>query len=117
VSFHPTMTRSEPYSVHRPSRSPLDAIKLLCRECQGAYREIGADGQVVDHRESQGVRDCPSEHTCSLWKYRFGKDPSRKSNNPAGNPAWRKPKPTDDSLRGAQTGAKLVDRVEAGEAK
>lgn len=55
------------YSTHRPSRGPVDAIRLFCLECMGSSLEFG--------REDGAVRDCPSERTCSLWPYRFGKNP------------------------------------------
>lgn len=59
--------RGRPYSVHRPAKSPVDAIRLFCLECCGSSLEFG--------REDAAVRDCPNEHNCSLWPYRFGKNP------------------------------------------
>jgi hypothetical protein len=58
------------YSIHRPSRSPLDAVRLFCLECMGSSIEFGA--------ECAAVRDCPSEKTCSLWSYRLGTNPKHK---------------------------------------
>ncbi len=55
------------YSVHRPSRSPLDAIRLFCLECCGSSVEFGP--------EYAEVRDCPCKNSCSLWPYRFSKNP------------------------------------------
>ena len=75
-----------PYSVHRPARNPVDAIRLMCMECQGSCIEYGKDGKELCHKhEYQGVSDCPSERTCALWPYRFGKNPYRKPSNPDGH--------------------------------
>lgn len=76
------------YSVHRPARSMGDAIKLFCRECQGGSEPfIDSFGkQVENHPAYNEVRDCPCENSCSLWRYRFGKNPDRKASNPKGNP-------------------------------
>jgi len=57
------------YSTHRTARGPIDAIRLFCLECQGSTPE---------HREVEGVKNCPSEYTCSLWRYRLGHNPTRK---------------------------------------
>ncbi len=85
MSLHPLPNRTTPYSVHRPARNMGAAIRQFCLECQGSYVETDVDGRVLtNHREVAGVRDCPSEHTCSLWRYRFGKDPARKGG--PGNP-------------------------------
>jgi hypothetical protein len=61
---------STPYSVHRPARNMGDAIRLFCLECMGSSVEFG--------REDAAVRQCPSETTCSLFPYRFGRDPTHK---------------------------------------
>jgi len=60
---------SQPYSTHRKARNPVDAIRLFCLECCGSSLKFGA--------EYAGVRDCPNENMCSLWPYRFGKNPKR----------------------------------------
>ncbi len=56
-----------PYSVHRPAKSPVDAIRLFCLECCGSSLDFG--------REDAAVRDCPCGEMCSLYPYRFGKNP------------------------------------------
>jgi len=43
--------------------SPTQAIRQQCRECYGFCENV-----------SQEISDCPSE-LCSLWPFRFGKDP------------------------------------------
>ncbi len=63
----PTRPSGKPYSVHRPSRGPLDAVRLFCLECMGSSLEFG--------REDAAVRDCPCGEMCSLYPYRFGKNP------------------------------------------
>jgi len=54
-------------SGHRPSRAqrtPVKAIRAKCVSCMGGnYAE---------------VRECPSETTCPLWKYRLGTNPDCK---------------------------------------
>lgn len=78
---------SRAYSSHRPSKNMGDAIRLFCLECQGSYVGYDKDGNEIEHnRAYQAVADCPSERSCSLWKYRFGKNPDRKPSNPGGNP-------------------------------
>lgn len=75
------------YSSHRPPKNMGDAIRLFCLECQGSYVDYDELGNETEHgRAYQAVADCPSERTCSLWKYRFGKNPDRKPSNPDGNP-------------------------------
>jgi hypothetical protein len=64
------------YSVHRPSRTPVDAIRLYCLECMGSSVEFGA--------EYAAVRDCPCESTCSLWRFRTGKNPKRRRDTTTG---------------------------------
>lgn len=66
---------SRQYSAHRQARSMGDAIRLFCLECMGSVY----DGEV-HKREVLAVKECPSEHTCSLWRYRFGKNPAHKRN-------------------------------------
>lgn len=61
---------SSPYSVHRPSRSRGDAVRLFCLECVGSSLQGGA--------EYAAVRDCPCALTCSLYPYRFGTDPKHR---------------------------------------
>ena len=61
---------SKPYSAHRPAKNSVDAIRLFCLECMGSSVD-------PPHRADGDVRDCPSETGCSLWPYRFGKDPVR----------------------------------------
>ena len=68
---------SRPYSVHRPARSTGDAIRLFCLECQGSSEEFG--------REDAAVKNCPSAETCSLYPYRFGKDPNRRPKTAEGS--------------------------------
>jgi hypothetical protein len=75
------------YSAHRPARSIGDAVRLFCLECCGSSIEYDKRGEEIKHyRAYDAVRDCPSERSCSLWKYRFGKNPDRKPSNPGGNP-------------------------------
>jgi hypothetical protein len=62
---------SVPYSAHRPARTPVDAIRLFCLECCGSSLEFGA--------EYAAVRDCSMEGRCSLWRYRTGRNPKRKT--------------------------------------
>jgi len=42
--------------------SPLQTIHAHCLDCAGTAHEIEL---------------CPGEGTCTLWPYRFGKDPRR----------------------------------------
>ena len=53
--------------------SALKAARKECLNCQGG--------------SSQGVEECPSIH-CALWRFRFGKNPSRQGNE-ANIRAWK----------------------------
>jgi hypothetical protein len=70
---------SAPYSAHRQPKNMGDAVRLFCLECQGAHEAYSdSDGHPVpEYRPFTAVRDCPSASTCSLWPYRFGKDPKK----------------------------------------
>jgi len=74
------------YSTHRPARSIGDAVRLFCLECTGSMVNTDRDGnETIHYRTFTEVKECPSERTCSLWPYRFGKT-GRKGTNPDGNP-------------------------------
>ena len=53
----------------RKARSPLQAIKLFCRECMGSDRRKKAKAENYEL-----VRDCP-DPMCPLYDFRFGKNP------------------------------------------
>mgnify|MGYP001186249275 CR=1 FL=1 len=70
---------NKPYSVHRPAKNMGDAIRLFCRECCGGH-EGSIDNHGIEVSPSPGfaeVERCSCEFSCSLWKYRKGKDPKK----------------------------------------
>jgi hypothetical protein len=68
------------FSGEANARNMGAAIRAFCLECQGAHNGYkDSRGQkMAPYLPHGAVHDCPCERDCSLWSYRFGRDPKRR---------------------------------------
>ena len=60
-----------------PDLTPIKRIRKHCLDCVGSSDEV---------KRCAGIVLVPERHTCSLYEFRFGKNPSLKGKRGKGNP-------------------------------